>query len=51
MKTPSKLMERTSYLDKIEPFMRNNLIKVLSGQRRVGKSYLIFQIINTITTR
>jgi len=31
--------------------MRKSLIKVLSGQRRVGKSYLLFQIINFITSQ
>ena len=36
---------RTSYLDKISGFTGNSLIKVLSGQRRVGKSYILRQII------
>src|SRR5207247_2453558 len=29
-------------------YMRKNIIKVFSGQRRVGKSYLLFQIMQII---
>lgn len=36
--------ERTSYLDKIFQYVGNKLIKVLVGQRRVGKSYILRQI-------
>jgi predicted AAA+ superfamily ATPase len=39
---------RTIYLDRIKPFIAKNLIKVLSGQRRVGKSYLLFQIMEIV---
>lgn len=39
---------RPLYLDKIKPFMGKSLIKVLVGQRRVGKSYLLMQIIDII---
>jgi uncharacterized protein len=35
---------RPLYMDKIAPYMGKNLIKVLVGQRRVGKSYLLYQI-------
>ena len=31
-------------MDKIKPFIGKSLIKVLIGQRRVGKSYLLLQI-------
>ncbi|MDR0940257.1 MAG: ATP-binding protein [Mediterranea sp.] len=37
-------LERTSYLDKVEGFVGNSLIKVLVGQRRSGKSYILRQI-------
>ncbi len=37
---------RQSYLQKIVKFLNNKLIKVLIGQRRTGKSYLLRQIIN-----
>jgi predicted AAA+ superfamily ATPase len=35
-------------LDRIKPFIGQNLIKVLIGQRRVGKSYLLFQVMDII---
>lgn len=37
-------IQRQFYLDKIKPFIGKPLIKVLIGQRRVGKSYLLLQI-------
>ena len=37
------LIEREKYLDYISPFIGKNLIKVLTGQRRVGKSYVLMQ--------
>jgi len=43
-----KLINRDIYLDKIKPFIGNSLIKVLVGMRRVGKSYLLRQIIELI---
>ncbi|OPH39471.1 ATP-binding protein [Moraxella lacunata] len=42
------LIFRKQYLDKIMPFMGKKLIKVITGQRRVGKSYLLFQLIEKI---
>ncbi|PIQ08420.1 MAG: ATPase [Ignavibacteriales bacterium CG18_big_fil_WC_8_21_14_2_50_31_20] len=41
-------LQRKFYLDKVEPFIGKNLIKVLVGQRRVGKSYLLLQLIDLI---
>lgn len=35
------MIERNSYIDKLQPFIGKNLIKVLSGQRRIGKSELL----------
>lgn len=43
-----KLVDRKLYLDRIKPFIGNSLIKVLVGMRRVGKSYLLKQIIDLI---
>lgn len=37
-------LERKSYTDKIGTFVGNSLIKVLIGQRRVGKSYILKQV-------
>lgn len=38
--------ERKSYLDRISAQMGNRLIKVLVGQRRCGKSYILRQLMN-----
>ncbi len=45
---PSVGFIRDSYLDKINKFLGVRLIKVLVGQRRVGKSYLLRQIIRKL---
>lgn len=37
-------IERSLYIDWIKPFIGKSLIKVLVGQRRVGKSYLLMQL-------
>lgn len=39
---------RELYKNRIEKYIGKELIKVLIGQRRVGKSYLLFQIIDCI---
>jgi uncharacterized protein len=43
-----KNIQRNNYLTKIKPFIDTSLIKVLTGQRRVGKSYLLLQIMNYV---
>jgi predicted AAA+ superfamily ATPase len=37
-------INRPLYIEKIKPFIGKSLIKVLVGQRRVGKSYLLMQL-------
>ena len=44
------LVYRRKYLETVRPFIGKNLIKVFTGQRRVGKSYLLFQIMQEIQT-
>ncbi|CAN5337811.1 ATP-binding protein [soil metagenome] len=44
-------IKRIGYLEKITPFIDKNLIKVLVGQRRVGKSYLLMQIKDVILAK
>lgn len=44
-KYPSTGLIREKYLNKISDFIGNKLVKVLVGQRRVGKSYLLRQTI------
>ncbi len=41
---PDLGFERAEYSDKIRTFSNNKLIKVLVGQRRTGKSYILRQI-------
>jgi hypothetical protein len=43
-----KYIERPRYTEKIKPFIDKQLIKVLTGQRRVGKSYLRYQLMDFI---
>ncbi len=42
---------RKIYTKKIEPYIDKNLIKVIVGQRRTGKSYFLLQIIDLIKKR
>lgn len=46
MKLPQNILKRNHYLNQVEAFIGKQIIKVFTGQRRVGKSYLLFQIIN-----
>ena len=41
---PLDLTPRLVYLKRVLPFIDKPIIKVFNGQRRVGKSYLLFQI-------
>ena len=45
---PGEIKTRNAYISRIKPFINKNLIKVLTGQRRVGKSYLLFQLMQEI---
>lgn len=44
----AKVLDRDKYIDLIKPFIGKNIIKVITGQRRVGKSYLMLQIMDII---
>lgn len=46
-----KYIKRTYYLERIRPFMNKDVIKVLVGQRRVGKSYLLLQIMDELVSQ
>ncbi len=48
IKFPKNLIERNHYIKRIEPYMRHNVVKVLTGQRRVGKSYILYQLIHLV---
>ncbi|PIR17332.1 MAG: ATPase [Deltaproteobacteria bacterium CG11_big_fil_rev_8_21_14_0_20_49_13] len=41
-------IKRESYLKKIGPFINKDIIKVLVGERCVGKSYILYQIMDMI---
>lgn len=48
MKLLKDVIKRKNYIVKIIPYIKTNLIKVIVGQRRVGKSYLLLQIMDYI---
>lgn len=47
MKKP-EYNRRDLYIQQIKPFVGTQMIKVIVGQRRVGKSYLLFQLMDDI---
>lgn len=49
-KMPTTIYSRDAYIERIKPFMQTNAVKVLVGHRRVGKSYILYQLINLIKT-
>ncbi|MCF8358276.1 MAG: ATP-binding protein [Prolixibacteraceae bacterium] len=44
-------IKRPLYFNRIEPYIDTGLIKVLTGQRRVGKSYILLQVMDEIHKR
>jgi predicted AAA+ superfamily ATPase len=48
-KTPELGFYRPDYADKIFTYIGNRLVKVLIGQRRTGKSYILRQLANKLT--
>ncbi len=45
---PTDLKVRHIYSVRVEPFIRKPVVKVFTGQRRVGKSYILYQIMGKI---
>lgn len=43
-----EIIDRPAYTERIAPFIGKNIIKVLTGQRRVGKSCLLQQLSNHV---
>ena len=41
-------IKRPLYIDRARPFLAKNLIKIFTGQRRTGKSYMLFQIMELV---
>jgi len=48
VKFPTVLHRRETYIARIKPFMRTPIVKVMIGHRRVGKSYILYQLISLI---
>lgn len=48
IKYPSVLHRRDAYIERIKPFMHTPVVKVMTGHRRVGKSYILFQLMEVI---
>ena len=48
VKIPSVLYHRDAYIERIKPFMNSPIVKVMTGHRRVGKSFILFQLIERI---
>lgn len=42
------IIDRPIYLDRLLPYVSKNMIKVLTGQRRVGKSYILKSMVRHI---
>lgn len=51
MEEMQRVIVRQGYMDRICPFIDRNLIKVLVGQRRVGKSYILKAVAQEIRNR
>lgn len=47
-KLPKVLYNRDTYIDRIKPYIRTPIIKVMVGHRRVGKSFILYQLIDLI---
>lgn len=45
---PENIIIRKAYLEKAIPFIRKDIVKILIGQRRVGKSYILYQLMQYI---
>jgi predicted AAA+ superfamily ATPase len=50
MKIPKTVKKRETYLHRIEPFMQKTMVKVFTGHRRAGKSYILYQLMEQIST-
>ena len=42
------VIERPAYTEKIQPHIGKPIIKILTGQRRIGKSYILLQLMDIV---
>jgi len=47
---PGRIYPRERYLEKIRPFYKSDVIKVITGIRRCGKSFLLLSVIEELET-
>ncbi|TFH47003.1 MAG: ATP-binding protein [Bacteroidia bacterium] len=45
---PDSIIIRETYTKRVEPFLGKPIVKVFTGQRRVGKSFVLYQIMQKI---
>lgn len=48
METPKIIHHRDVYIERILPFKDKSIVKVMVGHRRVGKSYILYQLMEII---
>ena len=48
MEETFEIIKRPIYMDRLLPYVGKNIIKVLTGQRRVGKSYILKSVVQHI---
>lgn len=48
MKKENSIVLRSLYMDRIRPYINRNMIKILVGQRRVGKSYILMAVVDEV---
>ena len=48
MEETTEIIKREIYLKRIRPYIGKNIIKILTGQRRVGKSYILKSVADEI---
>ncbi|GHV40536.1 ATPase [Spirochaetia bacterium] len=48
METIPEYIPRDLYFERIRPFIGSHIIKILVGQRRAGKSYVLYQLMDEI---
>ncbi len=51
MEDTVSIIERPIYMNQIRPYIGKDMIKILTGQRRVGKSYILKSVANEIRSK